>query len=245
MDEIVYNRLTESAKKALDEASKEVAEMILEKAYQNASTQNTEDKEISLRNVIDAKEEILYKNKIRDLSNDKRKRRFTLILLGIGSLYMTFGLLYYLQPSLFTWEQGSAIIVIFTGYLIGMLGIYSYLPPKKNKNYILTEKDNAEFEIVRKWQTIEKLGAQLILKDDAVSNGNSRSLNNVLSRLSLELQDKSKDEDLRKLLIARNNIMHGGKEMTQSDIEEMIKTADSIIDEIEILLEKSHTSHMI
>jgi hypothetical protein len=60
MDKNIYNKMTESAKTALEETTKEVTEMIIKKAYQNANQKNTADKEISLRDIIEAKEEILF-----------------------------------------------------------------------------------------------------------------------------------------------------------------------------------------
>ena len=47
MDNNKYNKLTESAKSALDQAAQEFSDMILEKAYYNAEQNNTADKEIS------------------------------------------------------------------------------------------------------------------------------------------------------------------------------------------------------
>jgi len=95
MDKNIYNKLTDSAKNALEETSKEFVDMIIEKAYQNASFKNTADKEISLRDIIEAKEEILYKK--TDLNKqDSRKKRLTLMLSMTGALYSVFGILFVL-----------------------------------------------------------------------------------------------------------------------------------------------------
>jgi|GEM_PF-2937290 len=242
MDKIIYNKLTESARVAIDETSKEVTEMILEKAYQNASIKNTADKEISLRDIIEAKEEILYKR--TELINiESRKKRFTLMLSMTGALYSVFGILFYLfQNKNFNTTKDLGLIIAALGILISIIAFYySQLTAKRKVEIIrdnkITEKDGTEFEIVRRWQTIEKLGTELMIKE-GISDNKARSFNNILNYLSEKLHDNSKTYNLKKLLMARNKVVHSGENLTKHEIEEMINTADLIIDEIEKLTKK-------
>jgi len=237
MDKNIYNKLTDSAKNALEETSKEFVDMIIEKAYQNASVKNTADKEISLRDIIEAKEEILYKKS--DLNKqDSRKKRLTLMLSMTGALYSVFGILFYLyQNKNFDTTKDLGLIIAALGILISIVAFYySQLLTRRKieiiKDNTVTERDNSEFEIVRRWQTIEKLGTELMLKD-GISDNKARSFNYILNYLSEKLLDNSKTDNIRKLLMARNQVVHSGINLTKVEIDEMIKTADQIIDELE------------
>ena len=237
MDKNVYNKLTDSARIALDETSKEVLEMILEKAYQNANVKNTADKEISLRDIIEAKEEILFKR--MDINKqESRKKRLTLMLSMTGALYSVLGILFYLyQNKNFDTTKDLGLIIAALGILISIGAFYySQLLTRRKveiiKDNTVTERDNSEFEIVRRWQTIEKLGTDLMLKD-GISDNKARSFNYILSYLSEKILDNSKTDSIKKLLIARNQVVHSGINLTKFEIEEMINTADQIIDELE------------
>ena len=64
MDKNIENKLTDAAKDGLNQTVQEIADLILEKAIQKARVSNTFDKEISLREIIEAKNEILSQNEI-------------------------------------------------------------------------------------------------------------------------------------------------------------------------------------
>lgn len=237
MDKSIYNKLTNSARIALDETTLEIAEMIIEKAYKNANLKNTADKEISLRDIIEAKEEILFKR--TDLRNlESRKKRMTLMLSMSGALYAVFGIIFYLyQNKKFDTTKDLGLIIAALGILISLVGFYySQLVVKRKveiiKDNIITERDNSEFEIVRRWQTIEKLGTDLMLQD-GISDNKARSFNYILNYLSEKLLDNSTTDSLKKLLVARNQVVHSDNNLTKIEIEEMIRTADQIIDELE------------
>lgn len=237
MDKHIYNKLTESAKTALEGTTREVTEMILDKAYQNANQKNTADKEISLRDIIEAKEEILYK-KVDINKQESRKKRVTLMLSMTGALYSVFGILFYLyQNKSFDTTKDLGLIIAALGILISIVAFYySQLITRRKvellKDNTVIERDNSEFEIVRRWQTIEKLGTNLMLRD-GISDDRAKSFNFILKYLSDKLFDNSKTDELRKLLMARNQVVHSGIMMSKVEIEEMIKTADEIIDELE------------
>ena len=68
---------------------------------------------------------------------------------------------------------------------------------------------------------------------DGISDNKARSFNYILNYLSEKLLDSITIDSLKKLLIARNQVVHSGINLTKIEIEEMIKTADKIIDELE------------
>ena len=237
MDKNTYEKLTDSAKKALCETLDEVREMIIDKAYQNANQNNTADKEISLRDIIEAKEEVLYKRKKLEI-NDKEsgKKRVALILSMAGAAYAAFGIVFYLvQDASFNTTKDIGIIVTAVGILVSILSFYYLLLTRRkvdsSKDNIVIKHDNSEFEIVRRWQTIEKLGTELMLRE-GFSNDEAKSFNNILSYLSDKLTAKETYQ-LRKVLMARNRVVHNESPMSEVEVKEMIRIADEIIDELE------------
>ena len=237
MDKNIYSKLTDSAKTALEETTREVTELIIDKAYQNANQKNIADKEISLRDIIEAKEEILYK-KLDLNKQESRKKRMMLLLSMTGAVYSVFGILVYLyQNKSFDTTKDLGLIIAALGILISIMAFYySQLVSRRKveliKDNSIIERDNSEFEIVRRWQTIEKIGSDLMLKE-GLSDNRAKSFNFIISYLSEKLSDNRKKNELRKLLMSRNQIVHSGNTLTKFEIEEMIKIADGIIDELE------------
>ncbi|MGX5689447.1 hypothetical protein [Arcticibacter tournemirensis] len=237
MDNNVYNKLTASAKSSLEETVNEITEMILEKAYRNATLNNTAEKEISLRDIIEAKEEILYKKNASKASESKKKR-LSMLMSMTGALYAVFGVFIYLyQNKSLDVTKDLGLIIAALGILVSIISFYytQLLTTRKVeliKDNTIIERNDSEFEIVRRWQIIEKLGTELMLKD-GLSDNQARSFNSILSFLSERLTDISKIESLKKLLLARNQIVHSGITLTKIEIDEMINAADEIIDELE------------
>ncbi len=237
MDKSIYNKLTESAKTALDETTREVTELIIEKAYQNAIQNNTADKEISLSDIIEAKEEILYRR--TNISHKEFRKKGLLLMLSMtGAFYSMFGIIIYLyQNKSFDIATDIGLIIAALGLLISIIAFYySKLMTARKvelfKGDTVITRDYSEFEIIRRWQTIEKYGTDLMLRD-GVSETQAKSFSFLLNYLSEAIFDNLKKDDLRKLLKARNRILHGSTALTKGEIEEMIKTADDIIDELE------------
>ena len=86
MDKNIENKLTDAAKDGLNQTVQEIADLILEKAIQKARVSNTFDKEISLREIIEAKNEILSQNEILVRKQNKR-RRIVQLLAITGCIY--------------------------------------------------------------------------------------------------------------------------------------------------------------
>src|SRR5690606_13797058 len=100
------------------------------------------------------------------------------------------------------------------------------------KDNILIERNNSEFEIVRRWQVIEHLGTELMLKD-GISDNRAKSFNFILTYLADKLLDQSKINALKKILMSRNQVVHNGVSLSKVEIDEILKAADEIIDDLE------------
>ena len=236
MDNNKYNKLTESAKSALDQAAQEFSDMILEKAYYNAEQNNTADKEISFRDIIEAKDDILSpKNTFIKVTT--KKRRMSLMFSMTGALYAIFGIILYLyQNNIFDTKKDMGLIIAALGILISIMGFfYTQLIATRNlnvqKSQATVEKTNFEYEIVKKWHKLELLGTELMLKR-GISDNRAKSISYILDFLSKELSDTIKIENLKKLLAARNQIVHNNVMLSKAEIENVITIANEIINEL-------------
>lgn len=242
MDNLTYSKLTESAKIALDETKQEIVDTILEKAYKNALSKNTAEKEISLSDIIEAKEEVLYqRNEVT--KQDSKRKRWTLMLSMSGALYAVFGIIFYLyQNKSFDTTKDLGLIIAAIGIMMSVVAFYYSLLISRKKvqireKDIQTERDYSEFEIVRRWQAIEKLGSKLMIKE-GISDNKSRSINFVIQFLSDSIMDKNASMNLRQVLMARNDVVHGGLKLSRFELENLTKKADLIIGELEKKIEK-------
>lgn len=232
----IQNKLTDAAKSALNQSVQEITELILEKAKQNACSHKTED-EISLHDVLKAKQEILS-NKHSEITKEYRKRRMYLMISMVGMVYAVFGIMFYIyQNNTYDITKDIGLIIAALGTMMAIIGfIYVQVTNTKNREIIvrtnMADNNSSEFEIVRKWRTIEQLGTTLMLKE-GISNDRAKSINFIVEFLSRQLANTINILDLKELLIARNNIVHTGKTFSKSELEEKLLVANKIIIELE------------
>lgn len=210
--------------------------MILEKAKQNACSNKTED-EISLHDILKAKQEILS-NKQSDITKEFRKRRIYLMISMVGMVYAVFGIMFYIyQNNRYDITKDIGLIIAALGIMVAIIGfIYAQITNTKSREIIvstdITDNNSLEFEIVRKWRTIEQLSTTLMLKE-GISSDKAKSINFIVEFLSQQLANVINILDLKELLIARNKIVHKGKTFSKSELEEKLLVANNIIIELE------------
>lgn len=232
----IHNKLTDAAKSALNQSVHEITEMILEKAKQNAGFHKTED-EISLHDILKAKQEILS-NKHSGITKEYRKRRMYLMISTVGMVYAVFGIIFYIyQNNTYDITKDIGLIIATLGTMMAIIGFtYVQITSTKNREIIIrtniADNNSLEFEIISKWSTIEQLSTTLMLKD-GISNDRAKSINFIVEFLSQQLSNTINIFDLKELLITRNNIVHKGKTLSKSELEEKLLVANKIIFELE------------
>src|SRR5690606_7229226 len=108
-------------------------------------------------------------------------KRLVLMLSMSGSLYAVLGIVFYLyQNNNFDIKNDLGLIVALLGILITIVSFYYNL---LINNKVINQKDQTkliynEFEVVRRWQTIEKMASALMEKD-----GNTLEKSNSISYL--------------------------------------------------------------
>lgn len=92
----------------------------------------------------------------------------------------------------------------------------------------------SDFDIIKRWQIIEKLGSNL-MRQNGYSANESRSINDILKFLSLELKSERLYIEMRELLTVRNKILHEGYELNRNEKQSYLEKADKIIELLETL----------
>lgn len=249
MDEQIYKKLTKSAKLALEETIQEFSDTILEKAYENANNNNVADKEISLHDIIEAKIEILsLKNKIK--REEYRKRRLLLMVSFMGIIYTIFGICFYiLQKRNYDITKDFGLIIAGIGTITTMFGLlYIQLFSLKNKIFTvdktINEKNSFKYEIISKWEEIENLGTELMLKR-GISDNKAKSINFIVDFLSTELSNIICIDNLKILLITRNKLIHTNMVLSNGEIKETLFIANEIIGELKKQIKSQQTDSLL
>ena len=161
-----------------------------------------------------------------------------LMISMVGMVYAVFGIMFYIyQNNTYDITKDIGLIITALGTMMAIIGfIYVQVTNTKNREIIvrtnMADNNSSEFEIVRKWRTIEQLSTTLMLKE-GISNDRAKSINFIVEFLSRQLANTINILDLKELLIARNNIVHKGKTFSKSELEEKLLVANKIIIELE------------
>ncbi len=235
----IYEKLTPSAKEALNETIQELHDLLISRANSIAQKGQTADKEISLRDIIEAKESLFKAKLDKEKSDYRRKRMMTLISLT-GALYSIIGIFVYIyQNQDFVLEKNLGLIIILTGIMTIFVGfVYFQLSRKSDEKSKDLDMDysssDSDFDIIKRWQIIEKLGSNL-MRQRGFSNNESKSINDILKFLSFELKDEMLYIEMRELLSIRNRILHEGYELTRNEKQLYLNKAEKIIELLEKL----------
>lgn len=229
MSQDLHNKLTDSARIGLSEITEDITNNILEQAFEISLTSEAEGREISLNDIMEAKRK-LFSKKIEE--KQAKQKKWYYILIMAGALYAIFGVLYYLYSNKeFDLFSNLGLIIAIIGVMISFFAMFiSQFTLKRTNSYI--ENQIPDFEIIKKWQLIEKLSSEIMLKEGN-SESKSHSISYILSFLSEKINDKTKLKDLQEILKARNEIVHKGIKLSRWEKKDLIGKADSIIKEIE------------
>lgn len=243
MDNNIEKKLTTSAREAIEEISKEINSKILYEANKIAQIKDTAEKEISLSDVLEAKENMLSEKVNRDKSENRRRRMIYLIGIS-GVTYAMVGLfIYVFQNKEFDLSNDLGLIIAGLGITLSIFAIiYQQLLNKKlvsmTKSGVEIEFGGDNYDIVKKWQVIEKLTRQLMMNKGYDEN-KSNSFNYLIKFLDEFVSDNEMRNNLRRLLKSRNSILHEDYRLDKSERTELLKFSSEMIDLLESELESS------
>ena len=229
MSQDLYNKLTDSARIGLSDITEGITNSILEQAFEISLTSEAEGREISLNDIMEAKRK-LFCQKLEE-KQAKQKRWYSVLIMA-GTLYAILGILLYLYSNKgFDLLSNLGLVIAIIGVMISFFAMFiSQYTLKRNNTYI--DNQIPDFEIIKKWQLIERLSSEIMLKE-GISETRSHSISYILSFLSEKIEDKNKLKDLQELLKARNEIVHKGIKLSRLEKKSLVEKADFIIKEIE------------
>lgn len=235
MNERFYDNLTTSAKKELETSVQEISDLLVYKAHLNAKKRNTADEEISLSDILSAKNEILTQKYISTKKRNTSRQRLLLLSL-VGFLYAFLGIGLYLFQNYSFNKEDIGLVIAVLGVFISIIPVfYAKMSITKENEKIIREYeylDNyfCDYTIIQRWQTIEKMGMDLMI-NQGVSKKQSYSIHNLVQFLSANIKGVSLSE-LKQLLSTRNEIVHKGKKLTRFEFEQVLEIAERIISEL-------------
>jgi len=235
---IFLDKLTPSAKEALDEIIIKLRIEIIKKANSIAQMENTGDKEISLRDIMNANAE-LHKAKLINEKIDYRRKRIVTIISLSGALYTIFGIFLYLyQNQSLTLKNNIGLFMALAGVLIILMGfMYTQILFRrkelfKHEQEISSINTDSDFDLVERWQIIETLTSKL-MKMKGFAENESNSVGNIIAFLSYEFNDKELFSELKELLQIRNKILHEDFKLDKKEKQDLLKNSDKIISLLE------------
>lgn len=245
-DNNYIDRLTDSAKEELNLTTQEITNKIVEQAIEIARRRDTAEKEISLRDIIEAKEEVLNYRRHSEKAVMKRKRMSWLISIT-GVTYALAGIIIYLyQNNEFDIKNDLGLIIAAIGILVTLLAFfYTQLVYRRKTMEASFEKIDGSFkseiisdyEIVDRWKTIERLGSELMRKK-GFPESRTRSINYIIQFLSENVDNESTKSEIRVLLKARNQILHESLHLSKNEKRDLLEKSNRIIEMIEEKLKK-------
>lgn len=235
-------RLTPSAKAALNEIGKELTNQILDDAYMLAQTRSTGDYEISLGDILEAKQ-LLVENKNEFERIEARRRRWTNMISLSGTLYIMAGFAIYLwQSEKFSLNTDWGLIVSGIGIISIVFGMfYTQVLFKKNTQaFEIGERllgNSIDYEIVERWHVIERL-TSTIMKQNGFNDNKSTSVSSIFDFLSTHLPEDNITK-LRQLLQIRNKILHQSYRPSRTEKSDLISFSNQIIKNLDAMNKSS------
>ncbi len=235
VDETKYSKLTQSAREALGDIVEEYKETILERAYDIAEERETATREISLRDILEAKVPRTNSKNVIDV--EMRRKKFSILIVITGAFYALVGVVIYLiQNKTFQYGENLGLIVavfgifmLFCGFFANQFSLALFNKIANLKNL----KSTDDYEIVKRWQIIEDLAKKNMSKTDK-DEYKSQSVSFLIRYLSHKVaKNETEFLKIRKLLTVRNEIVHAGFTMDSVSRNELLDFSDELIYRLE------------
>lgn len=247
MNDKKYTLLTPSARSAFDEMMNEYQDALLTKASDIAKQNKTGEVEISLRDVVQARNSLTVAGG-EFVGLRRRERMATTALLG-GFSYVFLGLLmFFVVNDTQNLNRGGVLnylwmIIIIVGMILMLFPLAFNLKQMVRYRIIQdTENDYANLYspnmVVKIWSMIEQKGKEL-MKLRGINPDDDSSVISIYEFLEHELIDREYIDILRNVFMARNNIVHSKEfEMKKEDVLELLSQSQRIITELDKRIEE-------
>lgn len=233
MDSELFSKLTSSGKAGLRQVKEDFTDSVLETAYRIAVKHNTGDSEISLRDIMDAKNEILHN---RTLSRYRKLFTLSFFFMSVGVVYLIIGYYSLYKGGLHFSLSDDGSFISLLGIVTSILAlIFIFMAFYKEASYFRTIKEEKIYSVndidtlLMQWQRIELLGKSIYNENQDSVNESSPTIGNIHKIISERLPDAYKVK-MRDILNLRNDFLHSGARHTSEEINKAISDANEIID---------------
>lgn len=245
-EENIYSKLTPSAKDAINELTEEFRKSLIERAFLIAEERETAEKEISLRDVLEAKQPAKSSPQKAEIFRF-RKKRYAMLISFSGAIYAVAGIvIYMIQNKKFSIVNDLGLVIAIIGILITLLAyIYNQLLLNRYQTFTVIESKRANleidnFEIVKRWQIIEALARKLMTdndKDESSSNSVGFLIRFLSHKVALNENEFLK---IRELLQMRSRILHENYNPSNVERSNYISFANELINRLETAISHSN-----
>ena len=234
MDSELFSKLTSSGKAGLRQIREDFTDSVLERAFRIALKHKTGDSEISLRDIMDAKNEILYN---RSLTRYRRLFTISFFLLSVGVVYLVIGYytLYFKDRLSFDLSD-DGILISLLGIVTSIIALlFTFLAIYKEASFSRFVKDEKIYSVndidtlLMQWQRIEMLGKSIYNESQSVEDGDSPNIG-IIHKLIAERLPNEYKVKMREILNLRNDYLHRGARHSSEEINKAISDANDIID---------------
>lgn len=233
MDSELYSKVTSSGKAGLRQVREDFTDSVLETAYHIAVKHNTGDSEISLRDIMDAKNEILYN---RTLARYRKLFTISFFLMSVGVVYLVIGFysLYKGELHFSLSDDGSFISLL--GIVTSIMALlFTFWAFYKETSYFRSIKEEKIYSVndidtlIMQWQRIEMLGKSIYNESQNSVDEGFPTIGNIHKIISERLPDEYKVK-MRNILNLRNDFLHSGARHSSEEINKAISDANEIIE---------------
>ncbi|NRT75134.1 hypothetical protein [Clostridium beijerinckii] len=228
--------LDEEINKVLDGLAVEYKELLIEYIMDENRYRSLEN--ISIRDIVDAD------NGIKKIMTEKKSQRridkYLKMTLSVGLMYSIIGIFLYIITSTNLMLDNNtrlSMTITMVGLLVVAITLLFKEFPFKTRLLFRRDRENEKqfvdkYEIIEKWNEIEKLSYELTHND--LQENNYVPIGRVISKMVVDGIITEEDRQIMKgILNIRNSIVHPNKnEILGSDLIEGIRAAEKIINKL-------------
>lgn len=241
-----YILLTPSARSFFHEMEAEYVDTLLDNAYEIAIHNGTGSAEVSLRDIVEARNSLGNSNKVSEAL--RRKERWVSTALLGGFSYVTIGLILFfvtneisIRDYLLSVQSLWLLLVLFGLFFMTIPLILIFKRMTSVKQYQYGERDYFTYSspdtIVKMWNIIERKSLEL-MKVRGINN--DASFKNIYDFLTHELNSREYIENITEVMGIRNKIVHSRDFfMKKDDIDHTLNLAQKVVNELDMRIQDS------
>lgn len=237
MDNKIYSKLTSSGKAGFRQIRENFEETLLEVAYKCAKENGTAENEISLHDILDARD-MVFNRRRRLKSNHYFVIGWSSLVAGL--IYVMVGLFMFMNHHDIEFAMNSSdngeLFIILTGViamicsaiLLILFLIVESRSMKDGRKIELSLRVSDMDTLIMQWQRIESLGNVLYRNQINKLDVENPSIDEIYNYINTILPPDYKNK-AKNILFLRNCYVHGDSNLSPDTVNDAIKDSNDII----------------